>query len=150
MQSDNSLPLSQYITTHITAKTRQLIGKHGFTRSDQADIEQRIALEVVRRRGKFDPSLAQQDTFLTRLVDHAVADIIAARRAARRDYRREECSLNEPVTDAEGRPTERHETMSDSATDGEVEARDLVGDVQQVLAGLPLLLVKIATCLTGA
>lgn len=146
MEFDNRVPLSPYITTHITTKARQLIGKHGFARTDQGDIEQRIALEVVRRRGKFDPSLARQDTFLARLVDHAVADIIAARRAPGRDYRREECSLNEAITGSDGRVIERHETMSDAA-DGEAEVRDLVGDVQQVLAALPPLLAHIATCL---
>ena len=95
--TNNRNPLPQYITTFIQITARKTIGKYRLTESDRDDLEQQITLEVIRRRSKFDPAKAKEATFLARVVEHAIADIIAARKADCRDYRREEGSLSQWV-----------------------------------------------------
>ena len=95
--TSNRNPLPQYVTTLIRITVHRTIGRYRFTESDRDDLEQQITLEVIRRRPRFDPAKAQENTFLARVVKHAIADIIAARKAACRDYRREEASLSQWV-----------------------------------------------------
>ena len=98
----NSTPLPQEITNLITSKAQRLVGRYRFTASDQGEIEQQIALEVVRRRATVSEVRAQEMGFLITLVQHAVADIIAARKAGNRDYRREDGSLDQWIKDDDG------------------------------------------------
>jgi RNA polymerase sigma factor (sigma-70 family) len=95
----------------ITAKKQ--VGWYGYAESDRDDLEQQIAMEVVRRRDKFNPGRAQQKTFLARLVTHAMADIIAARKASSRDYRREDGSLDQWVQDDAGDWARRGDTVTE-------------------------------------
>jgi len=94
---NNRSPLPQYVTTLIGITVHRTIGRYRFTEFDREDLEQQIALEVIRRRPRFDPAKAQENTFLARVVRNAIADIIAARKADCRDYRREEASLSQWV-----------------------------------------------------
>ncbi len=149
--TNNRNPLPQYVTTLIQITARKTIGKYCLTESDRDDLEQQITLEVIRRRSKFDPAKAQEKTFLARVVKHAIADIIAARKAACRDYRREEGSLsqwvlveshsdsfhNEWATGAElvtEQDARRH--LSKSVSDPD-ELRDLAIDMSNAAATLP-------------
>jgi RNA polymerase sigma-70 factor (ECF subfamily) len=98
----SSTPLPQEITDLITSKAQRLVGHYRFTESDREEIEQQIALQVVRKRATVPEPRAQQMGFLITLVQHAVADIVAARKASNRDYRREDASLDQWVQDAAG------------------------------------------------
>ena len=111
MGIDNSSPLPAYIRTLIKVTAAKMKGKYRFTESDLDDIEQTISIEVVRRRGKFDATKAQENTFLAHLVKHAAADIIQKRKASIRDYRREEGSLDEWVLDDMSEWTRRVNTI---------------------------------------
>jgi len=141
----SSSPLPQYISTLIKVTAARMKGRHRFTESDLADIEQTIALEVVRRRAKFDPARAQEHTFLARLVKHAAADIIERRVASNRDYRREEGTLDQWVRNDLGEWVRRSETITEEAgrrhlgvsCPSEEEARDLAIDLRAVVVGLP-------------
>ena len=113
MGIDNSSPLPAYIRTLIKVTAAKMKGKYRLRTSDLDDIEQVISLEVVRRRGKFDATKAQENTFLAHLVKHAAADIIQKRKASLRDYRREECSLDEWVLDDMGEWTRRGDTITE-------------------------------------
>ena len=145
MGIDNSSPLPDYIRTLIRITAQKMKGKCRFTESDMNDIEQTISLEVVRRRSKFDPSRAQENTFLARLVKHAVADIIEKRKASNRDYRREEGSLDEWVLDETGEWTLRGNTITEEngrrhlgvSGRSPEELRDLSIDVRAALNALP-------------
>lgn len=99
MDHSNRAPFPQYLVTLIKVAAQKMLGKYRLSESDRKDLEQQLAMEVVRRRRKFDPSKAQENTFLSRLVNHAKADIIAARKASNRDYRREEGSLDQSRQD---------------------------------------------------
>ena len=141
----NSSPLPQYVSTLIKVTAARMKGKYRFTDSDLDDIEQTITLEVVRRRAKFDPARAQENTFLARLVSHATADIIEKRVASNRDFRREQGSLDQWVRDDLGEWVRRGETITEGNARrhlglsglSEEEARDLAIDLRAVVAGLP-------------
>ena len=115
--TNNRSPLPQYVTTLIQITVHRTIGRYRFTESDQDDLEQQITLEVIRRRPAFDPTKAQENTFLARVVKNTIADIIAARKAACRDYRREEGSLSRWVL-VEGDSS--HPLHNEWATRGEL------------------------------
>lgn len=103
MGIDSSTPLPQYIATLIQTTVQMVVGWYRLTESDRDDLEQQIVLEVVRRRVKFDAGKeAKEKTFLARVVTHALSDIIRARRASNRDYRRENGSLDQWVRDDAG------------------------------------------------
>jgi len=142
---DSNTPLPRYITTLIQVTVRKAVDRYGFPESDQDDLERQITLEVVRRRAKFDPGRAQENTFLARLVKHARADIIAARKAGIRDYRREEGSLDQWVRDESGEWALRGETITEEEAGrrvgrpsmSEQEQHDLRSDLRDAAAKLP-------------
>ena len=145
MSTANSSPLPQYIRTLIQVTVKKMIGLHGFSKSDQEELEQQIAFEVIRRRSKFDPVKAQENTFLARLVKHAVADIIAVRKAGKRDYRREEGSLDQWMKDGADKWVWRGDTVTEESAGRRIggpgalpeELRDLAIDMAAVATTLP-------------
>ena len=159
MAIGSSTPLSRYITTLIQITAKRQVGRYGYAESDRDDLEQLITMEVIRRRAKFDPGKAQENTFLARLVTHALADIIAARKAACRDYRREKGMLSQWVRVS----SSSHPLYNEWASRGELvteddsrrhlgkpalgpdELRDLSIDVATAAAALPDHLRDIAT-----
>lgn len=96
----------------IRHKAKTLVGNYGFLEADRQDLEQELTLDVFRRLPRFDPTRAQLATFVTRLVDHRIANIIEERTAQKRDYRLCRRSLNESVGDEDGESTELQEIIS--------------------------------------
>jgi len=151
MGIDNSTRLPRYITTLIQVTVRKAVDWYGFPESDQDDLEQQIVLEVVRRRAKYDPDRAKENTFLARLVKHAIADIIAARKAGIRNYRREEGSLDQWVQDESGEWALRGEAITGEEAGRRVgrssvpqqEQHDLRIDLGDAVASLPAALREI-------
>lgn len=89
-------PNDQYLQRLVRRKARKLVGKTGLIKSDTDDLVQDIWLDVAQRLPGFDPSRSQLRTFVTRLVDHKLSNILRDRRAQRRDSHR--ChSLNAPL-----------------------------------------------------
>lgn len=138
--------LGGYASRLVKWKAAQLVGRAGFTASDRADLEQDIAFQVLRRIRKFDPERGRFEATVRRIVENAVADILAARKAACRDYRRRGPSLNEMVRDENGKRVERSETFDSeehlrrtgrrSARKAN-ERRDLKLDLDDAMADLP-------------
>jgi len=137
--------LHPYAEKLIRIKARQLVGKAGITRTDCEDLAQEMRLDLWRRLPKFDPKRAKFSTFADRVVKHKVASIIEARKAGLRDYRRQRCSLNDPLKTPDGKPAERGDMLDQDATllrtggtnrpaDERINLRD---DIRTVLAGLP-------------
>jgi len=128
----------------IRHKARQLVGTYGFTEADREDLEQELRIDLLRRLGKYDPTKAKLSTFTARIVEHRIATIIEARKAAKRDYRGCTCSLNDPFAFDDGDEGELGDTIAcetyfqrlspDSLPD--VTQRDMAIDVADVLAGL--------------
>jgi len=143
--------LTRFESWLIHRKARQLIGEYGLTPSDLPDLEQDLAADLLRRLKDFDPRRAQRQTFAARVIEHAVAAIIEHRSAARRDWRRESCSLNESLEDEDGRALARYATVDAETGRPEPsspERQDLAIEVRQAMARLPERLRRLAQCLT--
>ena len=150
--------INQYAESVIRVKARQLVGTAGFTRSDVADIEQELRIELLLRLPKFDPDKATYNTFVNCLVGRKCAKLVRHRMRELRDYRRNSCSLDELVEDDEGCVTARANTIdrdeADSRADRRARTREeqaqIRTDVALVLGTLPDDLRKLAKCVMTA
>lgn len=111
-------PYASWLIRH---KARQLIGRYGFVSDDRKDIEQELALDLLRRLSKFNPELASQNTFIARVVDHKIASMIEHQEAQQRDYR----AGTTPIEDLDERtePGDRRATRFDKNAYLEVTRR---------------------------
>lgn len=105
--------LSAQAINLIKHKAWTLIGTIGFTISDRDDLEQELALDILRRLPKFDPERAQLMTFIARIIDNKIASIIEARKSRFYDFRLHSHSLNEHTQDAEGWTIERGDEIDE-------------------------------------
>lgn len=97
----------------IKHKAWGLIGTIGFTASDRDDIEQELAIDILRRLPKFDPERAQLATFIARIIDNKIASIIESRKSRFYDFRMHSYSLNEHIQDTDGWVIERGDEIDE-------------------------------------
>jgi RNA polymerase sigma-70 factor, ECF subfamily len=97
----------------IKHKAWGLIGTIGFTASDRDDIEQELAIDVLRRLPRYNPERAQLATFIVRIIDNKIASIIEARKSRFYDFRLHAYSLNEHTQDTEGWIIERGDEIDE-------------------------------------
>ena len=148
---NNYKGLDEYAVKSIRIRARQLVGKAGLVEADIPDLEQELAVDLWRRLPSYDPARATRKTFIARVVEHQVATILEARRAACRDVRREAVSLADPLvaqgdqggegwaTSAGGSPVLDQDEIrrrSGSACLSEAEARELRHDLEATLREL--------------
>jgi RNA polymerase sigma-70 factor (ECF subfamily) len=76
--------LDTYAQQLIRYKARRLVRKPGFTTSDQEDVEQDLALHLLRKAKHFEPSRAALNTFVSRVLDSGVIAIIRKRKRLKR------------------------------------------------------------------
>ena len=149
--------INDYAEALIHHKAPQLVGKAGFTADDVEDIEQEMRLDLLQRLAKFDPAKATYNTFVARLVERQMSDMIRHRKQDMRDYRREESSLQDIVeSGGNGDEMVEHiETVTQDEQDhrfgrrirSEQERLDLRLDVPVVLSKVPPELRKLAELL---
>ena len=89
--------INDYVEELIHHKARQLIGTAGFTRDDVEDLEQEMRLDLLERLPKFDPNKATYNTFMSRLVERKISNLIRHRTQEIRDFRCEEGSVHDVV-----------------------------------------------------
>jgi RNA polymerase sigma-70 factor (ECF subfamily) len=119
-----------------TRKARKLVGHYGWTRSDVEDIAQELLLDLIHRWPKYDPTRSEPEAFVAGIFNHHVETMIAARLAAKRDYRRARTSLNAEVGRKKGgRLVERGDLLADPAD--EPGEREAATDVASIVAELP-------------
>lgn len=82
----------------VNIKAAELVGKAGFTADDFEDIRQDMLLDLLERLAKYDPSKSSFKLFVTCVIDRKGQNLIRYRESEKRDYRREDCSLNEEVS----------------------------------------------------
>jgi hypothetical protein len=111
-------PLDAWCIRLIRFKASQMVGKAGLTKGDREDLEHELAADVLARLSKFDAAKASFHTFVDRVVNHAVATILAHRGAAVRDYRRTGPSLNEEVEFEQGYRVERIKNVAEEDSIG--------------------------------
>lgn len=152
MENAKQRILEGYARDVIRHKAWQLIGKYGFTRDDYDDLQQEMMLDLLRRLGKYDPDKAALTTFVARIVDRKISNLIRHRRQEKRDYRRQVCPLDAQVEDHDGQQRGLDEILSQDAYDEEVgrhdcpEAarKDLGLDLASALDDLPAELLELA------
>ena len=149
--------INDYAEELIHHKTRQLVGKAGFTEDDIEDLEQEMRLDLWGRLPKFDPNKATYNTFVSRLVERKISNLIRHRKREIRDYRCEDCSLHVIVEsgDSDNEKVECIETVTQDEHDFRwgrynrpAEDRlDLCLDISMVISKLPAELRRVAKLL---
>jgi RNA polymerase sigma-70 factor (ECF subfamily) len=117
----------------IRRRARMLIGLFGFTEHDVPDIQQELFLELYKRQESFDPGKGKESTFIARVVESKVIDLINHRRAECRDWRRCRDSLNQTVTLPDIGVIEKIETLECEQNSDPL----LILDVTLILERLP-------------
>lgn len=135
--------INEYAARLIKFKARQIARKPGFSQSDREDVEQSLILDLLKRLPDFDPAKAALNTFIDRIVNRKVASLLRHHKAEKRSRGREECSLNDPVLDADGRVVDRHQTTPEASSDW-LRRRQMQQDIGIVLERLPEVLQLIA------
>ena len=137
--------LNQYARDLIGRKARQLVGRHGFTRDDEEDLQQEMTLRLILRLPKFDARKAKRKTYTSRALDRIAVDLIRFQKREKRDCRLESYSLDERIGDGEGHSIRRGETLSQDEYDfrtekhtrPESERCDMSMDVWAAISELP-------------
>ncbi len=112
-----------YASWLIQHKADQLVGRYGFTESDREDIEQELTLALLERWPQYDPARSKPCTFVAKIVDHKVADLVKRQRQERRF--RESIDLSHA------------DRLTETTCPSHEEEVDLRLDVETVLASLP-------------
>lgn len=115
MDTNETPRISEYTSTLITVKARQLVGHYGYKCCDREDLEQELVLAVLETQSAWDASRASRNTFENRIVNRKIATMIRHRTRQCRDYRREEASLDESISDRDGTPLARVATLADDS-----------------------------------
>ena len=149
--------ISDYAENLIQFKARQLVNKAGFTKDDVEDLEQDMRLDLLDRLPKFDPGKAKYNTFVSRIINRKVCNLIRHRTQELRDYRCEDCSLHDVVEFGENGDEEikRIDTISQDEHDfrwgknllSSEDRLDLRLDISLVVSKLPPELQKVAKLL---
>ncbi len=117
-------------------KARRLSSRRGLSRSDVDDIAQELRTHLVQKAAKFDSSITTWEQFVSYISDKRGISLLRYLFADKRSPRREECSLNEPVLDSDGRVVERHQTTPETGRTWQ-RLYELQRDVADVRATLP-------------
>lgn len=133
---DRQSPLPDYAAQLIRYKAGVLSRHPALASLDRGDISQILITVLIERLPSYDPTRARLNTFIARVVDGACISLIRYHTAKMRTREREECSLNDPVLDADGRVVDRHQTTPE-ATRASQRLHDLERDVAELRAKLP-------------
>jgi len=138
---------TEYARTLIRVKSRQLIRRPGFCRSDLEDVEQDLFLHLFSQARHFDPDRGSLNTFIARVVNSAVAMLVRERGRIKRcpsdDVRVQ--SLGETVEQSDGPPAPLWmlvsiadlERRTGNTSLSEAERHELSEDVASVISSLP-------------
>lgn len=131
MANSMQQPFDPETSRLIKNKARKLSRKRGFTASDCDDIEQELAMHLLKQRAQFNPDQGNESEWVSFILDKRCICMWRHRHAQSRTPKREEGSLNDSTPNGDGKPVERHEAIADAA----VEFARLI-DLQSDLAVL--------------
>ena len=114
-------------------------------------------MDCFLRLRKFDPDKSSRSTFVHRIVQHRVATLVDAQRAACRDYQRCRESLDDPSESGDSESISLGENVSNDDYEARIgrherssgERAEIQIDVSRVTATLPPELAAIAMLLTS-
>lgn len=87
--------LDPYLVKLVRIKVHRLIGHYGYTEADRLDLQQDLMVAVLRKMKGFSPDRGKPSTYMVRIVDGAIKDIIRIRMAQRRSWSIYQASLDE-------------------------------------------------------
>ncbi|MCZ2341672.1 MAG: sigma-70 family RNA polymerase sigma factor [Bacteroidales bacterium] len=136
--------LTDYAQKLIQFKARQIGRRPGFGESDQDDLQQELWLMVCERAGAFDPSKASLNTFIDRIVNNSVADLVRSRERLKRGVCGPVVTLDGDGTDKSWSkplgsgisPAHLYRRIG-IAPRADTEVREIVEAVRTVLKSLP-------------
>jgi RNA polymerase sigma-70 factor (ECF subfamily) len=135
------VPLDAYARGVIRFKALEVSKAPPFTRSDFRDIEQELAIDLMRRARHFNPARGKWQGFVRRVVANSIANMMEGVTSRRHDHRSHAFSLNEIVVLPDGEITEHHELREGvtNAADGRDKrnASDLRIDLFLAIETLP-------------
>lgn len=102
----------------IRYKTRQLVGRCGFTRSDRSDLDQELKLRLFERCAQFDPARSDWPVFVTTVVERQIASLLESRQRLKRFGDGNAVSLSQEAADEDGATVE----LSDRVTIDHLQA----------------------------
>ena len=111
----NPTILDRYTKKQINIHVSRLIGKYGFTKSDLADLEQEVALHILKWMPHHDPEKSTRKTYLKRLIDCKMINIVRHREIRMR-FGNAEVLSTEVAQEAEDNPKSEpnHEMVPDA------------------------------------
>ena len=109
---DHEQFLDQDTMRLVHRKARQLIGKFGFTSSDRDDLQQELVLALLERHEKFDPAKSHKLTFVFRVLNNKITEIVRHRNREKCDLDQGIVSLHARVVDGDGRKVETVDTLA--------------------------------------
>ena len=148
-QSDHPAPISipPYAMTFIQRKAQQLVGKYGVRPYDRPDIEQELYLDLLERLDKFDSEKATLNTFIQRVVENKIADLIRNRCYDKTMAERATVSLStqigedpdtgQVITMADCITNEQYDEFVRNRTLSRLEEQDMAMDLQEFFLTLP-------------
>lgn len=142
--SSNAFVLGNFEFGIIKRKAKQLVGRAGFKSQDIEDLEQDLMLRVIQGLQSYDPEIAHQKSFVTAIVERAVATILRDAKAGKRDHGDLQ-SLEVRVEVTAEVSTQLGNTISDREYNHrrgchprtEAELQTLRSDVESVIGSLP-------------
>ena len=139
-----STELIEYVMKRTEFKARQIVGKVPAL-GEVEDVQQDLIEAVLRRLPKFDGGRAGVKTFISRLINNKIADLLRSHVAACRGKGRTRESLDDWVRDETGTWVRRYATIEESrrrehlgiCERGDHEQRELEMDIASVTESLP-------------
>lgn len=127
---------NDYIARLIKFKSRQFCLRLGLPNSEQDVTEHDLHVYVHLQMARHNPARGKISTFVDRIIDRWLISHWRFLFAEKRTPRREECSLNDPVRDCDGRTVQRHETTPEASCNYQ-RLKDLERDTAGIRERLP-------------
>ncbi|HAI13378.1 MAG TPA: hypothetical protein DCM28_16845 [Phycisphaerales bacterium] len=137
--------LTEFAFKLVNCKARQIVGKTGYTLDDVDDIQQDLVLDLLEHLPQYNPDLASYKTYVTRVVDRKVSNLLRHRQMEKRNYRRETGSIYDQMYSGGKQAMQLIEAMTEKEHDRRLgisrmpqdERSHLQIDVHMLLEDLP-------------
>ena len=134
-----------YVQTLLKIKAHQLSRRREFRRDDPDDIQQDLIAQILMQADNFDPARGCANTFITRVVETAIAMMIRSRKRQKRAAGHRAMSLESTVFKGDGRETSMAEVVSEDdlqrrlggAAISDQDRSDIRSDLADAIKRLP-------------
>jgi DNA-directed RNA polymerase specialized sigma24 family protein len=132
MSKNNYKGIDPFIINQVRYHSRSLIRHPAIHGMEVEDIEQELMLDVLSRTQAYDPEKASWRTFVDRILNHKIANLIEDAKALKRGGGVRAISLDALLENPEG----ENDELPDPAGDP-TEAMHLAIDLKQAMQALP-------------